>query len=92
MKPPILNYEKVLSQIHRISEDYYSVEHSTGGVSFYEYLARQLEPLIQQAKAEVAREMIKEIEGERCNYYPTERTGIVLDRLLQSLKSKWGQK
>jgi len=51
-KPKILSYEEILSQIHRIGEAYYSVDHSPGGVSFWEYLAQQLLALIQQAKAE----------------------------------------
>ncbi len=34
--------EQLLKQIHEIGEEYYSVDHSTCGVSFYEYLARRL--------------------------------------------------
>jgi len=56
--------EELLRQIHQIGEDYYSNEHSPGGVSFYEYLKQQLSLYIQQAKQEVAREIFKEIEKQ----------------------------
>ena len=34
--------ENLLHRIHQVGEEYYSVDHSTGGVSFYEYLAGRL--------------------------------------------------
>ena len=47
LKPPDdkreVGYDSLVHEIHKISEEYYSVEHSSGGVSFYEYLARRLQ-------------------------------------------------
>jgi len=34
--------ERLLHEIHKIGEEYYSVEPGSSGVSFYEYLARRL--------------------------------------------------
>ena len=79
---------QILKLLHEIGEEYYSVDHSTGGVSFYEYLARRLkqsliQPLIEQAKQEVAQRIFEEIENAGTPDYFTGAIQVTLKILLE---------
>ena len=58
---------ELLNEIHKIGEEYYSVDHSTCGVSFYEYLARRLVEVGYLSPEQVA-EKVKD-ERERARPY-----------------------
>ena len=57
--------ERLLHEIHRIGEEYYSVDHSTGGVSFYEYLARRLCEIGYVSPEAIVEQERKWVESER---------------------------
>ena len=57
--------ERLLHEIHKIGEEYYSVEHSSNGVSFYEYLARRL--------CEIGYVSLEEIERQEQRYADSEK-------------------
>ena len=57
--------EMLLHEIHKISREYYSVERSSSGALFYEYLARRLCEIGYMSPEEIERQEQGYIESEK---------------------------